>query len=76
MSFPSLTITKEHLRPEGSFAQAQAQFLYPNADDIASLNTQLQKYRIGIVSHFYMDAELQGFCPLVTMNTFILRILY
>ena len=60
MSFPSLTITKDHLRPEGSFAQAQAQFLYPNPEDIAALNALLQKHRIGIVSHFYMDAELQG----------------
>ena len=60
MSFPSLTITKNKLRPEGEFARAQAQFLYPRSEDIKALNALLQKYRIGVVSHFYMDAELQG----------------
>lgn len=60
MSFPSLTITKDRLRPEGEFARAQAQFLYPQSEDVKILNSLLKKYRIGVVSHFYMDAELQG----------------
>ena len=60
MSFPSLTITKDSLRPEGEFARSQAQFLYPQSEDVKILNSLLKKYRIGVVSHFYMDAELQG----------------
>ena len=58
--FPSLTITEDALTPEGSFAEAQAEFLSPDPASVAALDEQLAAKKIGVVAHFYMDPELQG----------------
>ena len=58
--FPRLTITADALLPQGSFAEAQAAFLSPDADDVAELTRLCRDKNVGVVAHFYMDAELQG----------------
>lgn len=45
---------------EGSFAEAQAVFLNPDPASVTELDTLLRKKNVGVVAHFYMDAELQG----------------
>lgn len=59
-SFPSLRITAETLQPKGDFAVAQASFLNPDPDLVERIGTLCRTRNIGIVAHFYMDAELQG----------------
>lgn len=59
-SFPRLRITSTDLIPEGSFAEAQAAFLRPDRGTVDALSALCRDKRIGIVAHFYMDAELQG----------------
>jgi quinolinate synthase len=59
-SFPSLIIRADTLLPQGSFAEAQAMFLNPESEEIDAMDLLLRKGNIGVVSHFYMDAELQG----------------
>ena len=59
-TFPSLTINKDQLIPQGSFAQAQATYLHPNPESVAELDALLSKNNIGIVAHYYMDVEIQG----------------
>jgi quinolinate synthase len=59
-SFPSLTIQKEALIPQGSFAQAQATYLHPDSQSVAELDEVLEQSNVGIVAHYYMDVELQG----------------
>ena len=44
----------------GTFAESQATFLQPDADVVAQLDDLVQRKRLGIVAHFYMDPELQG----------------
>ncbi|MSP24590.1 MAG: hypothetical protein EXR75_05380 [Myxococcales bacterium] len=66
LPFPSLVIRKHELVPLGSFAEAQAAFLTPDTDSVARLATLLERHRVGVVAHFYMDPELQGVlsaCP-------------
>jgi len=58
--FPSLLVTRQGITPQGAYALAQAQFLAPNAQQVAALAHLLREKRIGIVAHFYMDAEVQG----------------
>ena len=58
--FPSLQITANALTPQGSFAEAQATFLQPNAPMVAQLSALLREKNVGVVAHFYMDPELQG----------------
>lgn len=58
--FPSLRITEERLIPQGSFAEAQAEFLSPDADVVRELDALLAAKKVGVVAHFYMDPELQG----------------
>ena len=58
--FPSLRITADALTPEGSFAEAQAQFLQPRPAIVKELDALLREKKIGVVAHFYMDPELQG----------------
>lgn len=58
--FPSLRITADALTPEGSFAEAQAQFLQPQPKVVEELDALLREKKIGVVAHFYMDPELQG----------------
>ena len=60
MSFPSLHIQSTALRAQGSFAEAQAEFLSPDTTTIAELDALLKEKNVGVVAHFYMDAELQG----------------
>ncbi len=59
-SFPSLLVRADDLDPRGSFAEAQAAFLEPDASTVADLDRLLREKNAGIVAHFYMDAELQG----------------
>lgn len=58
--FPSLVIRRNSLEPQGSFAEAQAQFLQPDPDTVSRLSTVLRQKSIGVVAHFYMDPEVQG----------------
>ena len=58
--FPSLVIRADGFEPRGSFAEAQAEFLEPDARSVDALDTVLRERQIGVVAHFYMDAELQG----------------
>ena len=60
MSFPSLRIEANRLSAEGSFAESQAHFLSPDPTVIAELDALLKAQNVGVVAHFYMDAELQG----------------
>ncbi len=59
-AFPSLRIERDALVPRGSFAEAQATFLHPDAQAVARLDALVREKNAGIVAHFYMDAELQG----------------
>jgi quinolinate synthase len=59
-AFPSLRITADALIPQGSFAEAQAAFLRPDAELVLKLNSLLREKNVGLVAHFYMDPELQG----------------
>lgn len=59
-AFPSLTIQSDNLIPRGTFAEAQANFLRPEMQDVAQLNKLLTEKNVGVVAHFYMDPELQG----------------
>ncbi|KAL6760200.1 hypothetical protein V8C86DRAFT_2558901 [Haematococcus lacustris] len=58
--FPSLLITPHDLHPQGAFAEAQAEFLKPQPEQVAALVTELTAKRIGVVAHFYMDPQVQG----------------
>ncbi|MEN0067095.1 MAG: quinolinate synthase NadA [Myxococcota bacterium] len=64
--FPSLRIGARKLVPQGSFAEAQAAFLHPDAATVTALDELLTKRNAGIVAHFYMDAELQGVLSALT----------
>ena len=59
-TFPSLYITANRVDAQGAFATAQAAFLSPHPDTVAELDALLQANNVGVVAHFYMDAELQG----------------
>ncbi len=59
-AFPSLTIRADGLEPQGTYAEAQAEFLEPDTVAVAALDELLEAGRVGVVAHFYMDAELQG----------------
>lgn len=73
--FPSLLITATDLIPQGTFAEAQAQFLDPDRTGAHpvlylidrfrpsltaanELGLLLKEKRVGVVAHFYMDAEV------------------
>jgi len=58
--FPSLKITADALVPRGTFAEAQAAFLKPDAMLVTELTRLLREKNAGVVAHFYMDPELQG----------------
>ena len=60
MSFPSLRIAAHSVSAQGSFAEVQASFLSPDPEVIQDLNEILVQHNVGVVAHFYMDAELQG----------------
>jgi quinolinate synthase len=58
--FPSLLVRAEELVPRGSFAEAQAAYLMPDAGTVAHLDALVRARGAGIVAHYYMDPELQG----------------
>jgi len=58
--FPSLTITCDGVTAQGSFAEQQHEFLEPDMSSVNELAKTLREKNIGVVAHFYMDAELQG----------------
>lgn len=59
--FPSIVLGPEKsVEAQGSFAEAQAQFLDPDMDMVETLKEGLLKTDMGIVAHYYMDVELQG----------------
>ncbi len=59
-TFPSLVIRSDGFDPRGSFAEAQAAYLRPDARTVSELDALLASRNAGVVAHFYMDAELQG----------------
>jgi quinolinate synthase len=58
--FPSLIVSRDGVQARGSFAEAQAAFLEPDARSIGELRSAAAAHGVGIVAHFYMDPELQG----------------
>ncbi|KAF3436752.1 hypothetical protein FNV43_RR19503 [Rhamnella rubrinervis] len=58
--FPSLVITSDGIRAKGSYAEAQARFLFPDELKVQQLVDVLKEKKIGVVAHFYMDPEVQG----------------
>lgn len=58
--FPSLLIRADGFDAQGAFARAQADYLEPDPETVARLEAALRRDELGIVAHFYMDAELQG----------------
>jgi len=59
--FPSLIIGGNgKIEPQGTFAEAQAEYLNPDPDEVSSLTELLSAANMGVVAHFYMDVELQG----------------
>lgn len=58
--FPSLLVQRDRLTPLGSFAEAQAAYLSPDAETVATLDRLARDKNVGIVAHYYMDPELQG----------------
>nr|XP_043616606.1 quinolinate synthase, chloroplastic [Erigeron canadensis] len=58
--FPSLVITSDGISAKGSFAEAQARFLFPDDEKVQELASLLKEKQIGVVAHFYMDPEVQG----------------
>src|SRR4051812_44816601 len=71
-AFPSLTVRADALVPQGSFAEAQAAFLRPDPEAVEDLRRRCADKAVGVVAHFYMDAELQGVLTAVgAPHTFI-----
>lgn len=58
--FPSLIVTAEGIEAKGSYAQAQAKYLFPDEFKVNELVNVLKEKKIGVVAHFYMDPEVQG----------------
>ena len=58
--FPSLLVSRSGIVPQGPYAVSQARFLQPDAAQVQALAALLAEKRVGIVAHFYMDAEVQG----------------
>jgi quinolinate synthase len=59
-TFPAMRISAGGIASEGSYAQNLADYLTPDKSTVSTLDTQLTKKRMGVVSHYYMDSELQG----------------
>ena len=58
---PSLLISSDgSLAAQGSCALQQAQVLNPSAAEVSQLVASLASRSVGVVAHFYMDAQLQG----------------
>lgn len=58
--FPSLVIGRDRLTADGSFAENQRDYLDPESGTVGRLDAALAEANVGVVAHFYMDAELQG----------------
>ncbi|GAB2213329.1 hypothetical protein Drorol1_Dr00021356 [Drosera rotundifolia] len=58
--FPSLVIGRDGVVAKGSYAEAQARYLFPDESAVNELVKVLREKDIGIVAHFYMDPEVQG----------------
>lgn len=59
--FPSIIIGSNGVvSPHGVFAEVQAQFLTPDNYTVRTLSDNMKKANIGVVAHYYMDAEIQG----------------
>ncbi|XP_065874702.1 quinolinate synthase, chloroplastic [Euphorbia lathyris] len=58
--FPSLIVSSEGIQAKGSYAEAQARYLFPNESKVQELVQVLREKKIGVVAHFYMDPEVQG----------------
>jgi quinolinate synthase len=58
--FPSILISENEVTAQGSFAEAQANYLKPDMQVVKELDALLHEKKMGIVAHFYMDPELQG----------------
>lgn len=58
--FPSLRISKSGVTANGTFAEAQAEYLRPDPEAVQRLDKLLREREAGLVAHFYMDPELQG----------------
>ncbi|KAK9275997.1 hypothetical protein L1049_005528 [Liquidambar formosana] len=58
--FPSLVVTADDISAKGSYAEAQARFLFPDYLKVKELVNVLKDKKIGVVAHFYMDPEVQG----------------
>jgi len=59
-AFPSIIIGPDEVQPQGSFAEAQTQYMNPDLDTIHQLHDKLSRANMGIVAHYYMDVELQS----------------
>ncbi|KAK7291597.1 hypothetical protein RIF29_06867 [Crotalaria pallida] len=59
-AFPSLIVTADGIVPKGSYAEAQAKYLFPDESKVDELVNVLKEKKIGVVAHFYMDPEVQG----------------
>lgn len=46
-------------RGRGSFAKTQATFMTPDLSIVRDLDASLSDKNMGVVAHYYMDAELQ-----------------
>jgi quinolinate synthase len=58
--FPSLIVSRDGIAAQGSFAEAQAEYLDADPQSVRQLGQLLERHQAGIVAHFYMDPELQG----------------
>lgn len=58
--FPSLVVAADGISAKGSYAEAQARFLFPDVFKVQELVNVLKEKKIGVVAHFYMDPEVQG----------------
>jgi len=60
--FPVLRIDGQtgELSARGRFAELQVAYVHPPAAAVAALAEELRARKVGVVAHFYMDAELQG----------------
>jgi quinolinate synthase len=59
-AFPSLKVHGSVLEAQGSFAQNIKDYSEPDKEVVHKLDKLLAEKDVGVVSHYYMDAELQG----------------
>jgi quinolinate synthase len=59
-TFPSLKVGSRGVEAQGSFAENLKDFLEPDLQRVKLLDEALANKNVGVVSHYYMDAELQG----------------